>query len=84
MGVGLGGGLLGVTVAVIMNEGRLTMAEAMSFLAVNARGEKVVLKLPVPKSESSGMCISEEMISRQLPPDCWWFIAGTFDPPGAT
>ena len=40
----------------------------------------VVVKVPVPKSVSSGMWMSAETISG-LPPTCWCFIGGTFDPP---
>ena len=40
----------------------------------------LVAKVPVPRSTSSGIWMSAETISG-LPPNCWCFIGGTFNPP---
>ena len=54
------------------------MAEEMTLVGTNALGAKFVVKVPVPKSWSSGIWISADQISGEAS-NCWCFISGTYD-----
>ena len=56
------------------------MVEFMSWVGGNEFGEKVVVNVPVPKSESSGIWISDIETSG-LVFGCWCFISGTLNFP---
>ncbi len=56
------------------------MSEPMTFAGGNEFGEKIVVNVPVPKSESSGIWISDIETSG-LGFSCWCLISGTFNFP---
>ncbi len=58
------------------------MIEAIALRAFSALGASTVVKVPVPRSASSGIWIADRVTSG-LGESTWWFIAGTLDLPAA-